>query len=396
MAPTSRATNRDRVFDAVAVSAAAALSAFVTLGPSANLEPWTVVGLVVVSLSLARRRRAPEMVAWISVAASAVMLVAANVILRPGVEIDTVMLVPPAAPFAAYAAAAFTTRRWAAWVPVAAMLVLATAPWNPTSQRIAPGLLLVTAPALLGLYVAARQRLLRALVDRAERAEREQHLLAEQARADERVKLAAEMHDLVTHRVSAMVLQAGAMRLTARDEAARADAENLRATGCQALDDLRDLIGVLRDTTTPLDHDEPSPPPAEPMPDLTPLIAVSESVEVPVHLVTSGTPVALAPVVGRTVFRIVQEALTNVRKHAPAAHTEIHLRYQTDGVHLVVRNTAPTAAPDPALVASGAGTGLLGLRERVDFLGGTLSAGPTPDGGFQIEARLPTQPKGTS
>ena len=95
-----------------------------------------------------------------------------------------------------------------------------------------------------------------ALTERAERAERERHLLAEQARAEERARLAGEMHDVVTHRVSLMVLQAGALRLTAADEATRQAAEELRTAGCQALDELRDLVGILR--TAPDGDETPS------------------------------------------------------------------------------------------------------------------------------------------
>ena len=102
------------------------------------------------------------------------------------------------------------------------------------------------------------RRLVQALRERAERAEREHHLLAEQARAEERARLAGEMHDVVTHRVSLMVLQAGALRITAKDEATRQAAEELRAAGCQALDELRDLVGILR--TAPDEDQAPSPP----------------------------------------------------------------------------------------------------------------------------------------
>jgi signal transduction histidine kinase len=110
-------------------------------------------------------------------------------------------------------------------------------------------------PALLGLYLAARRRLVRELTDRAERAEREQYWLAERARAEERARLAVEMHDVVAHRATLMVLQAGALRMTAPDEATRTAAEALRATGCQALEELRDLLAVLRAPPSGLDGD---------------------------------------------------------------------------------------------------------------------------------------------
>ena len=119
-------------------------------------------------------------------------------------------------------------------------------PWEPSITVITIGLLRTAVGPLLALYFDARRRLVQALTERAERAERERHLLAEQARAEERARLAGEMHDVVTHRVSLMVLQAGALRMTAPDEATRQAAEELRAAGCQALDELRDLVGVLR------------------------------------------------------------------------------------------------------------------------------------------------------
>ena len=131
-------------------------------------------------------------------------------------------------------------------IAVAVLTVIVARPWQPSVAVITIGVLRTAVGPLLALYFAARQRLVHALRERAERAEREQHLLAEQARAEERARLAGEMHDVVTHRVSLMVLQAGALRMTAKDEATRQAAEELRAAGCQALDELRDLVGILR------------------------------------------------------------------------------------------------------------------------------------------------------
>ncbi|XVQ15701.1 sensor histidine kinase [Spirillospora sp. CA-255316] len=295
--------------------------------------------------------------------------------------------IPPAAPFAAYSAVLYSRRQWPAWLPIILLMVVATAPWAPSPQRIGPGLVLVAGPALLGLYVAARRRLDQALIERAERAEREQHLLAEQARADERARLAADMHDVVTDRVSLMVLQAGAMRTSAPDEQMRTAAENLRATGCQALEELRHLLAFLRDPAGDATGD--IPPIQEPLPDLSALVAASESVGVPVHLTVSGRDKAVSPAVGRTVYRVVQEALTNVRKHAPGARVEVLVRCAAGGVDVSVRNTPAAGAPDQAWAGQGRGTGLLGLRRRVDVLGGTLQAGPSADGSFHLEARLP-------
>jgi signal transduction histidine kinase len=93
--------------------------------------------------------------------------------------------------------------------------------------------------------------------------------------------------------------------------------------------------------------------------------------------------------VARTAYRVVQEALTNVRKHAPGAAVRVRLRYHPDRVRVTVTNSAATAAPDPALAATGSGAGLRGLEQRVGLVGGELDAGPTPEGGFRVDARLP-------
>jgi len=114
------------------------------------------------------------------------------------------------------------------------------------------------------------------------------------------------MHDLVTHRVSLMVLQSGALRITTREEATRAAAEELRTTGCQALEELRDLVGILRDTTPGRHHDAPAGRVQAAVPDLAALVSQSESIGVPVDLVEEGDPSRASPVVGRTAYRIVQ------------------------------------------------------------------------------------------
>ncbi|MBB6379448.1 signal transduction histidine kinase [Pseudonocardia eucalypti] len=290
-----------------------------------------------------------------------------------------------AVPFAVYAALAYSPDRRRAWLMIAVIFLVATRPGDPVLLERLVGLVVILGiSAALGHYVAN-------LNERVQRAERQQHRLAEEARAEERVRLAAEMHDVVTHRVSLMVLQAGALGVTAKDPATRAAAEDLRAAGCQALEELRDLVGVLR--SSPGDMIEDTVPPRAggeaALPDFTELLSESESVGVPVHLDQRGNPALASPVVARTAFRIVQEALTNVRKHAPGAAARVTMRYEPDRVRLTVRNSMPTQRVDAALTASGSGTGLLGLRQRVELVSGTLHAGATEDGGFQVDATLP-------
>jgi signal transduction histidine kinase len=278
----------------------------------------------------------------------------------------------------------YNPSRRAGWIALAVLTVIVARPWQPSATIITIGVLRVAVGPLLSLYFGARERLVRALTERAERAERERHLLAERARAEERTRLAGEMHDVVTHRVSLMVLQAGALRMTAPDEATRQAAEELRAAGCQALDELRDLVGILR---TEPEEDEPVS-----TPDFAALIAESTAVGTPADLIVDGDTGLASPIVQRTVYRVVREALTNVRKHAPGARVLVRVSYDPSQVRLEVSNTPPAGPADPAragLARTGSGLGIEGLRQRIELVRGTLRAAPTPDGGFCVEAILP-------
>ncbi|MFF4196953.1 sensor histidine kinase [Nonomuraea sp. NPDC001831] len=332
-------------------------------------------------LSLVARRRAPL----------TVLGVLGTYTLVVTLLISPVGLLVPAgqgnvwAPFATIAAAygpLYDRRdRRIAVAALAAYTMVIARVWDPSAGVLIDGVLRTAVGPLLALYLDGRRRVLRMLVERAERAEREQHLLAEQARAEERARLAGEMHGVVTHRVSLMVLQAGALRVTAADEHTRQTAEELRAAGCQVLDELRDLIGVLR--TAP----EPDVPPTAA--DFAALVAESASVGTPAELVEEGDRALASPVVGRTAYRIVREALTNVRKHAPGARVQVRIEYGQARVRLTVRNTPPTGLPGGPLAGTGSGLGIADLRRRVEVVHGTLRAGPAPDGGFTVEAVLP-------
>ncbi|MEV2237619.1 histidine kinase [Micromonospora sp. NPDC049891] len=236
---------------------------------------------------------------------------------------------------------------------------------------------LVLLPLVIGLWTRARRDTVGALRDRAERLEREQVARMEQARAEERARIAREMHDVVAHRVSLMVVHAGALEVTSADSAAVETASLIRSTGRQALADLREVLGVLRGAAGPV------PPPG--LSEVDVLIQESRTAGLRVDRQDEGIPRPLPATVGRTVHRVVREALTNVRKHAPDAETTVSLRYLSSGVEVGVRN-------GPAIGGSalpGAGLGLIGLRERVELLGGRLTAGPY-DKGFLVRALLPT------
>ena len=351
---------------------------------------WTLLAAQgLTDLSLVFRRRAPIAVVGIFTAFTLVvtLLVSHLHALQPANPGS--IWAPLGAVLASYAPVYLVDNRRraiAAFAAIAVLAVVTARPWQPSAVVVTVGTLRILLGPLVVLYVVTRRRLVRALTERAERAEREQQLLAEQARAEERARLASEMHDVVTHRVSLMVLQAGALRVTAPDEPTRKAAEELRAAGCRALDELRDLVGILR--TTP-DGDQ-APEEAHPSTaEIAALVADSTAVGQPTELVEDGDPRLASPVVGRTVYRIVQEALTNAHKHAPGARVRVRVRYDQAEVGLEVGNTTPTRPVDAGLVGTGSGVGLASLRRRVELVGGTLHAGPAPDGGFCVEATLP-------
>jgi signal transduction histidine kinase len=226
----------------------------------------------------------------------------------------------------------------------------------------------------------------RSLQERAERAEAEQRLLAEQARRAERTRIAREMHDVVAHRVSLMVLHAGALEVRPDlppAEVART-AGLIRAAARQALEELRGVLGVLRD--------EPETAPQAPQPTLTDigrLVEDSRGAGANVELrMDVDRPESAPASLGRDAYRIVQEALTNVNKHARGTATAVALSGGPgEGLRVSVRNRLPLDPP-PGSGLPGAGAGLVGLAERVSLSGGTLTHGPTPTGEFVVTAEL--------
>ncbi|MFB4316175.1 sensor histidine kinase [Actinomadura sp. 21ATH] len=237
-------------------------------------------------------------------------------------------------------------------------------------------------PVLLGLYMGTRKQLFASLQERAERLEREQHLLAERARGEERTRIAREMHDVVANRVSVMVVHAGALKAVARrdpDQAAETAAV-IGDMGRQALEELRQVIGVLRQGEEALPQTSPT------LADVRDLVHQSTAAGLTVEMAVRGEERAMPAAVGRTLYRLVQEALTNVHKHAGDADTVVAVALAPEAVEAEISNAPPREAPRHGLPSGG--NGLLGLRERVTALGGTLDAGPR-DGGFTVRARIP-------
>jgi len=238
------------------------------------------------------------------------------------------------------------------------------------------------APVLLGMYVGTRHELVQRIRERAERIEREQQQRIARARSDERAHIARDMHDVVTHRVSLMVLQATALQV-ANGEDAVTIGQQIGATGREALAELRALVAVLRnDDDTPL-----TPQPG--LADLDVLIEESRRIGIPVTLDVANPTGRRPPLlVEHTAYRFVQEALTNVHKHAPGAPTRVRIQQTALLLRLSVRNGRGRPVTDASLPVGG--HGLLGLAERVRLVGGEFTAGPTADGGFEVTAEVPT------
>lgn len=380
-----RVVTRPSVVDAgLACLAAAVTVPLAILGPDAwpDVGRFTPVLAVVASLALLARRRHPVPVA-VAVAIATAMA--------------PVVMVPLF--IALYGVGAYVARSvaLAVWAGVA-IEVVALQAIDDGASGLVRGPVIASAlgfPVVLGMAVDARSRLMAELVSRAERAEREQGLLAAAAVAAERARLAREMHDVVAHRVSLMVLHASAIELSGdaapdpgsspRSDAA--EAALIGTIGRQALDELRQMLDVLRDRGEPV--------PLAPLPGIVEvhdLAAASRSAGLTVTVLEDGDVAAVPGSVSRTAYRVVQEGLTNVHKHAAGAAVDIHLRRCPVSLDIEVVNDRPTGAPGsgaaPAPVPGG-GHGLTGLRERVALLGGRVVAEPTPEGGWAVLARLP-------
>ncbi|WP_217245016.1 histidine kinase [Streptomyces sp. AC602_WCS936] len=236
-----------------------------------------------------------------------------------------------------------------------------------------------------GLLVRSKRQLLLSLRDRARHAEAEAGLRAEQAQRLAREAIAREMHDVLAHRLTLLSVHAGALEFrpdASREEVARA-AGVIRESAHEALQDLREIIGVLRAGESD-DAGRPQPT----LGALDALVAECHRAGMKVTL-ASGVPdpAAVPASVGRTAYRIAQEALTNARKHAPGTEVTVSVAGTPgDGLALTVRNTPPEG--DIPHVP-GSGQGLIGLTERATLAGGALDHGPTAEGGFEVRARLP-------
>ncbi|MEV1051683.1 histidine kinase [Streptomyces sp. NPDC049887] len=278
-----------------------------------------------------------------------------------------------------------------------------------TSTLITLGYTAATAaaPVFLGQLVQTRRDLSLRLAEISEARDHERLLTTQTVLAKERAQLAREMHDVVSHQVSLIAVRAGALQVGTRDPEVRDAAATIRRLSVQTLDELRHMVGVLRASGGRPAELTPQPS----MADLQRLVDGSGiRAELHTDLPSAGrrppagpapgadaapppagaTPVqdGLPPTVQRAIYRTVQEALTNVRKHAPGATATVRVRRDGGAVRVTVTNTAPTR---PALPLPSAHYGLVSLRQRAELLGGTVDSGPTADGGYELRLELPAE-----
>ena len=250
---------------------------------------------------------------------------------------------------------------------------------------------------LLGDSARWRRGYYQALEERAARLERERDAQAQVAAAAERARIAREIHDVVAHNVSVMVVQAdgAAFALDGSPQRAREALAAISATGRRALAEMRSLLGVLREPAADDGVPGGADPALAPQPgveDLADLLGQARTAGLPVSLRVSGDPRPVPAGEALAVYRVVQESLTNVRKHAgPGATAVVSLDYGEDDLLIRVTDDGAGASAVPGLghPAAGSGHGLAGMRERVELYGGTARSGPRAGGGYEVVARLP-------
>ncbi|MFJ6464486.1 sensor histidine kinase [Streptomyces sp. NPDC091387] len=358
-------------------------------------ERFAVVPVVIgLSVVVALRRRAPEKMLLLAIAMGVVQLVFG---VRPTTANFAMLVIT--------FTVATVGERWASRLALTCSLCAAGLsqlrwPNEEPGSWAQKGFIVVvmTVPFVLAWVLGDSMRTRRAYFDQLEernaRLEREREAQSKVAVAAERARIARELHDVVAHNVSVMVVQAdgAAYVMDAAPDQARQALETISSTGRQALAEMRRLLGVLRTGDVRESGEYVPQPDVEQIEDLVDQVRQSG---LAVDFKIEGTPRPLPSGVELTAYRIVQEALTNTRKHGgPNAGASVRLVYFDDGLGLLVEDDGRGAAHElyEDGGADGAGHGMIGMRERVGMVGGTLDAGPRPGGGFRISALLPLKP----
>jgi signal transduction histidine kinase len=344
-------------------------------------QPWVWVFDAALVLPLVWRRRAPLVVFGVL---AAVALLQWALALRLGA--DSALLV------ALYTVAAYRPRAWAvlAAAVVEVGVVLAAVRFSPARGVLASLVFLsglAAAAFFIGTSVQNRRAYLAALVDRARWLERDRDQQARLAATAERSRIARELHDIVAHSLTVVVTMAEAAAATVDSDtpAARQAMTEVATTGRGALGEMRRLLGVLRTAQSETDADTGNRAPVPGLERVDELVAGARAAGLPVRLTVSGPARPVPSTLDATAYRVVQESLTNALRHA-VEPTRVHVQLRWDADELVLDVTddgRPTAR------AAQSGHGLVGMRERLQLFGGSVSTGPNPSGGWTVRAVLP-------
>jgi signal transduction histidine kinase len=381
-----------------------------------GLSSWALPGVALTTAPLAFRRTYPITAFWVILAA----IIATSGSTHTTITFASVI-------FAAYCAAAYSPFRRLALLSVLVAAIIVTAAYPDTSPPVPArfGALLVLLPTVaVGIAIRTWRRRAGESAERLRRAQQEHEAETRRAVQEERARIASEMHDVVTHNVSVMVVQAGAARrvLDSSPGDAREALLAVEASGRTAMTELRNLLGLLAPSgEAEPGRDEMTVPGGTagvPVPGgagdaaLTPqpgvaripaLLARVCEIGMPIELTVdapAGTPPVLPPGIDLAAYRVVQEALTNVMKHAGPVRTTVRIQYRPRDLLITVSDDGPP--PDSAAAAApgagegvgpgSGGRGLNGLRERIAVYGGELDAGPRPGGGWRLTVRIPLEP----
>jgi signal transduction histidine kinase len=381
-----RLSARDRVADVACAAVAVLLGGLFLLGNLSETDPQPVylgVELIVgaggvAGLLLLRRR-------WPVGLAVVLTLISPLATMGLGAALMAVFTVATRRPWRVTAAVGGLL----AVVFMSSFAMAARTPYEYWSA-VATVVFLLAALVASGMLIRSQRLLVSSLKERARQAEQGQQLRILEARRLERERIAREMHDVLAHRISLLTLHAGALEFSPKadpEEVARA-AGVIRRSAFEAAEDLREVIGLLRTDGHVADPERPQPTLA----DLPALADESRRAGNPVTVEDRLADLGAVPTgIGRHAYRVVQEGLTNARKHAPGAEVRV-LVDGSPGTELTieVRNRLPPGVPP--VPVPGAGAGLLGLSERVHLVQGRLEHGPTPDGDFRLQAWLPWPP----
>ena len=371
---------RRHLFDALVVLLAVIAEIKVWIAPGSGPKAVFIVGSLLWTLPLLLRRHLPFATPVVCFAVQA-----GSAFADPTIGAETTALA--AFLLAFWVVGAHNERAQAiagTAIGFAAVAVISRVDERLGLEEAVSGTLIGGTVSLIAYALQQRGKRAAELEQRAAKLERERERTESAAVAEERRRIARELHDVIAHSVTLMTVQAGAARLVLAEdpELARESVVSVEETGRHALAELRRLLGILR-----TDEGEASLVPQPGLARVDDLIALARRAGLPVELTIEGEPRVLPPGVDLTAYRIVQEALTNAHKHAGPAHAHVLLHYGNEAVELEVTNDGRISPNGDDSV----GLGLVGMRERVALYDGTFEAGPRAGGGYAVRARLPVE-----